>query len=725
MAHIFYVAVLVIIGSLFGIPMTRKPLSEDDGNWFYLPVFWKRGVRLYKNYSGIFGYFGFSQIASTIYNWLGFEKLRFFYFLKSVWYALTAVSIYLLSFFLMHDYVFAFVAGTLFLIITAVPNTLFVLTYGEHFFILPINLSILFTYYGLVTGSFWYFTLAGLMSAWAVQMKPTALLFGILLPTVFYFTPNIYLSLGSYVITFVGLSLLPLIILNNKKSRGKYVLMNFAPIFSFLVIILDCLKLEFLTKYIPESLRAHSPYIENHHNKSLQIQWVSFKRFMFPAIKDLYLILMLAATQILFLFTKFDPFAFSMVLLFIIFLLMQQFQKNYYTPHFNPCWAPISILAAKTVWDMWPYLLNSGALGWVMIVFIGVESIKIGSIIIKSFSKSERDTFGYLGFGPLFRLPEVIGQYIQENSKENDKLFVWGDQPSIYLYAKREAANTEYLFTYSHTRRIHDEKEAKKLLDSLRGKPPELLLFYNYTVNDGWNINRLQESIGIPYNFSQSFKIADKQRKTPENPQGIIFDFPLYRRDDVKYKEILLDRALIARKNKNIDEARTHLKSILEISPEDYEISVWLSLLGNNESDFEKSRRYLEEELSKEHDAVKRSILLRLLADVDTEVGDSDGAKEKYEKALDYNTKDFRIYNGLGELYFSKGNTEKAIQLFEKAFDLNRYSADTLNNMGVVSVTLGKREEAIKIFEKALSFMPSHPVVINNLKALDCSQSVQ
>lgn len=717
--HFIAIGILLLLGLILGSPMSYKPLSEDDGNWYYLAVFWKRGVRLYENYR-IYGYFGISQIVSKIYNSLGFEKLSFFYFFKSVWYALTAVSIYLLSFFLGHDPILAFVAGMLFLIITAVPNTLFVLTYGEHFFILPINLSIIFTYYGLTIGSFWYFMLAGLMSAWAVQIKPTALLFGVLLPAFFYFTPDIYLSLGSYVITFVGLSLLPLVILNNKKSREKYVLMNFAPIISFLVIILDCLKLGFLTKYIPESLRVHSSYIENHHNKSLQIQWVSFQRFMFPAIKDLYLILMLAATQILFLFIKFDPFAFSIVILFIIFFLMQQFQKNYYTPHFNPCWAPISILAAKTILDMWPYLFNTGALGWAMITFMAIESIKIGGIIVKSFSKSERDGFGFLSpmLGTLFRLCESVGKYIQENSKENEKLFVWGDQPSIYLYAKREAATTEYLFAYSHTRRIHDEKELKGLLDSLRGKPPELLLFYKYTVNDDWNINRLQDAIGIPYNLMKSFRITDKQRISSQNPEGIVYNFPLYRRDDEKYKEILLDRALIAKNNGHNGEAYKHLEKILGIFPEDYEASVWLSLLENNGDQLGRSRTYLEAELSENNDSFKRSILLRLLADMDVAAGDSNSAMEKYEKALKINSSDFRSYNGLGELYFSQGNAQAALQSFKKAMELHPYSAEVVNNIGVLLAQTGKRDDATKCFQKALAFMPSHPDALNNMESL-------
>ena len=394
---------------------------------------------------------------------------------------------------------------------------------------------------------------------------------------------------------------------------------------------------------------------------------------------------------------------------------MEQFQKNYYTPHFNPCWAPVSILAAKTIWDMWPYLLNSGALGLAMIAFMGVESIKIGRIIIKSFSKSERDKFGFMGplLGMLFRLSESIGKYIRENSKEDDKLFVWGDQPSIYLYAKREAFDTDYLFIYAHQGRILREKE---LLDSLREKPPELVLLYNYKVNDGWNIDRIQESIGIPYTFLQSFKIMDNQGRTLRDGQGIIYDFPLYRRDDEKYKEILLDRALAAESTGDADEARKHLDAILTSSPEDYEASIRLSLLGNNGDDAGESRKYLEQQLSLNDDSIIRSILLRLLADIDLSEGDSRSAKDRYEEALGLNPKDFRIFNGLGEVLYSLNSLGQALESFKKALEINHYSADTLNNVGVVFTGMGKRDEARDCFKRALSFMPDHPDALKNME---------
>ncbi|MEE9604262.1 MAG: hypothetical protein V3V70_01715, partial [Candidatus Scalindua sp.] len=459
------------------------------------------------------------------------------------------------------------ISGLIYILITAIPNTLFVLTYAEHFFVLPINLSIIFAYYGVVSGHFWYFILVGLMSSWAFQFKPTTLLFNVLLPVAFYFGPNPIIATSSYFAVFIIIYFLPLLIIRSygEKARKRYLRTTIGPILGLIEIFSDKLSIKLMNKLI-DKVAYGSTYTRRHYESSIAVQWKAFKRFMLPAIKDLYLILILAAVQVPYLFIKIDLLTLSMISLFVVFLLMQQVQRNYYTPHFNPCWAPISILAAKTIWDVWPYLLNSGVLGWTMIVFLGIESIKIGNIIVKSYSKSQRNIFGYLGpmVGMLFRLPESIGQYIQQNSKESEKLFVWGDQPSIYLYAKREAFNTDYLILYGHSGKIQMEKE---LLESLREKPPELLFFYNYKVNDGWNIEKLQDTIGIPYNLVESFKITDNQGRTIKDQRGIILDFPLYRRDDERYKETLLDRALIAKKNGGADSAQKYLEDILEILP--------------------------------------------------------------------------------------------------------------------------------------------------------------
>ncbi|MDY7035216.1 MAG: tetratricopeptide repeat protein [Thermodesulfobacteriota bacterium] len=348
--------------------------------------------------------------------------------------------------------------------------------------------------------------------------------------------------------------------------------------------------------------------------------------------------------------------------------------------------------------------------------------MRLSIIIIRSFSQNQRNTFGYLGpvFGALFRLPEFIGEYIRNYSEENEKLFVYGDHPSIYLYAKRQAFDTNYLFIYSHCGRIRPEKD---LIDGLRQRPPELFLFYNYQVNDGWSMDKVQKRIGVPYKFLRSFRIADNQGKTLENAQGIVYDFPLYRRDDEKYKEILLDRAIAAKSNANRDEAMKNIRRILELFPQDFEASVWNNLMENHWDDAKNAKNYLKKELAMNDDPMKRSVALRLLADIDFSDGDSESGLKKHLDSLNYNPHDFRIYNSVGEIYFSMGHLEKAFQAFKKAIELNPYSADVLNNMGVVLANFNKTEDAAKCFDKAISFMPAHPDALNNLESLGFSHN--
>ena len=710
-----YLISLIIFSAIINLPLAKKPLSEDDGNWFYPAVFWNRGLRLYKNFSYATGYFCIHWIAAKIYNLFKVDNFSFFYYLKNIWYSLTAVSIYWMSYCFWHDPLLAFISGSLFSLITALPNNLFALTYGESFIILPVNLSIIFTFYGITTGNCIFIILAGLMASWSCQIKPTGLLFSIILPISFCFAPNIFSNISIYIISFVGFTCLPLFFIHQYEDKTRiYFRGLLVQIIIFTEITVNKIGIEIGSKYLTilyeyfEIPQASIAYIENHHKKTLKIQWQFFKINMMPSIKDVYLILVLGFVQIIMLFISFDIFVVLIILLLLVLLLTYFFQKNYYTPHFNPCWMPVSILAAKTVYDMWPYLLNSGALGWAMIVFVVIEAIKISGIIIKSFSKNQINTFGFLDpiLGILFRLCESIGKYIQQDSKENDKLFVWGDQPSIYLYAKREIFNTDYLFLYAHNQRIIKEKE---ILSSLRKTPPELLLFYNYKVNDGWNIKKLQETIGITYDLLKSFKLEDSQGK-------IIFNFPLYRRNDSKYREILLERASIAQKTGDIDASHMHLDTLLKIFPKDYEALAQLSLLENCQDEPDKIEKYLERQLAENHEPEKCSVIFRILADKDLEKGDFNKAKENFEKALELNPDDYRSYNGLGEIYFASGNREKALFFFNKAFELNRYSADILNNLGVVCMKSGNKKDSINFFKLAASIMPSHHQVAENLK---------
>lgn len=725
MEHLAYLGIIVIANVLLHIPMMGKTLSEDEGNWFYLAVFWKQGARLYKKGLRVIGYFGIQWMSAVLYNAIGIRNVRFFLHFKGLWYIGNALSVYWLVFSFSGRSSLSLMAALLFVIVTAIPNTLFSLTYAEHFLILPLNLAIIFSYEGFSADRAGYFLLAGLMTGWAVQIKPTALLPTLLLPASFFFAKAPFIPCLLYLAAFIGLNLLPPLLLR-KRGRAAvtdYFSMTFGPVLSLLTIMLEKFKGHYWIRFLPRSLHDEQfqAYIRQHHQMDLHAQGAAFRQFMLPAIKDLYAVILLAAAQMVLLFSTFAPLALAMAALFITFLMMQQFQKNYYTPHFNSCWAPLSVLAAMTIDDVLPILMGGGFPGWALAVILAIPAFTLSRTIIRSYAKSQADSWGYLGssLGALFRLAGSVGQHIRQHSQETDKLLVWGDQPSIYLYAEREAFDPDYLFLYAHNRRIHDPQEERKLIDSLREKPPEWIVFYNYKFNDGWNMQRLTEAIGIPYSGVQRFRMNDPQGQVMHTPNGVVLDFPLYRRDDRIYKEILIDRATAALAERRVEAAIAHLERALRLCPGDYETAIRLSLAKGEQIDIPETPEDLQGPSPMTGDASQAAVLLRILAEADLRAGCWESALKRYVKARDLNPEDFRTYNGLGEACLHIGKDQQALSFFQKALELNPFSADAYNNLGVLLARNGKQEEAITCFRKSLAIIPDHPDTLSNLEALN------
>ncbi len=725
MEHSVWIGIVMVAGVLLHIPMLRKPLSEDDGNWFYLAVFWKRGARLFKNNLRVIGYFGIQWMTAVLYNGIGWRDVRFFYVYKSCWYIGNALSVYWLVSIFSAEGVLPLIAALLFLMVTAIPNTLFFLTYAENFLILPINLGIIFSYYGFLTGHMGYFLLAGLMAGWAVQIKPIALLPAFLLPVSFLFLKSPLVPCLFYFTAFVGLNLFPMLLLRGygKAAVADYLLMTFGPVLSLLAMFLERFKGRPFMRFLPDGLHDEQfqIYIRQHYQMDSRQQGAAFKQFMLPAVKDLYPVLILAAVQIILLFREFDPLAFAMALLFVVFLLTQQFQKNYYTPHFNSCWAPLSVLAAMTINDLLPVIRDGGLLGWTLAFVLAIPLFTLFRTIVRSYARSQADVWGYMGsaLGSLFRLAGSLGRYVRQHSNEADRLLVWGDQPSIHLYAEREAFDPGYLILYAHHRRIHDPREERKLVDALRENPPEWIVFYNYKVDDGWNMQRLSDAIGIPYRLQQDFRLTDPQGNVIRTQNGATLDFPLYRRDDRIYKEILVDKAIAALTEGGTGVAVTRLEKALHLYPGDYEATVRLILAKGGDIDVPKGLEDRQGESPKSGDSGQAAILLRVLAEADLQSGRLDSALKRYMKARELNPEDFRTYNGLGEACLHIGKDQQAFRFFQKAVELNPFSADAYNNLGVLLARSGKREDAIACFRKSLAIVPGHPDTLNNVEALN------
>jgi GT2 family glycosyltransferase/predicted Zn-dependent protease len=536
-----YDAIFAFAIFVFSILITsyflRKPLSEDDGNWFYPARFWKQGIRPYKNYFNSDSYFSVQWFAARILNLFGARTPRAFYGFKIFWYGVTAVSTYYLTLLFWNDLFTAVTAGVFTAIIIAMPFTLFTLTYGEHFLLLPLNLTLIFSLLGIQNGEVYFIILAGLMAGWTFQTKISLLPFSLLVPAWFFFVPVDFITTASaYYGGFLFLYLLPLFLIRDhgQQERRRYLRIVFSYAILLMQIVLRKSGMPDMAAKLNAALRwlgvpEHGgQYLMAHHDNSLKAQWRKFKENMLPAIQNLYLVLLLAFLQIAKLPFEFDGPVLGLTLIFVLHIALQQLQKNYYAPHFNPAWIPLALLAAKSASELYLATAQNPGLQLALLVLLGLEGLRLLLVIAGEFRAERRAVFGHTGelFGALFRMGENIGNYIARHAGADDKLFVWGDNPAIYLHAGLPAIDPGFLFLYAYQKELPREAELMKLLNE---NPPEWLVFFHYKVNDGWNIQRLQQRIGLRYKLVQRYNLTDGNGNVLQAAGGGRYDFPIYR----------------------------------------------------------------------------------------------------------------------------------------------------------------------------------------------------
>ncbi|HOO46870.1 MAG TPA: tetratricopeptide repeat protein, partial [Deltaproteobacteria bacterium] len=414
------------------------------------------------------------------------------------------------------------------------------------------------------------------------------------------------------------------------------------------------------------------------------------------------------------LFWHYDTGTAAMGALVIIHILTVIIQRNFYTPHFNPVWVPVGLLSAKCLSDLLekpdpsnPYFILGSILTLLMIMHFA-------RIIIKNFAAEKRDVIGYMhpATGAAFRLAETIGSYIRQNSDPHEKLLVWGDHPSIYLYAGREALDTRLMFIYANLGRVANEN---LLIPTMRNNPPEMVLFFNYKVKDDWDIKKIQNTIGVPYRHMHRFCIQNEQGHIQLYPNGIPLDFNLYHRDDTIYREIVLDRAILALRTGRDENARSELSKLEKEHGHFFEPILRNQVLSMHKKDVED---FLLKELEHIKGYLEKSVILRILGNIYLDNGNIDPAVDCYRKALELNPDDYRSMTAMGEILFADGNTQSAMDYFKQALTINPYAVEAWNDLGVLLNSAGNPGEARTCFEKSLQINPDHPEAGSNLADL-------
>ncbi|MCK9238799.1 tetratricopeptide repeat protein [Desulfocurvus sp.] len=697
------------------LPMLRKPLSEDEGNWFYLAVLADQGERMHGTYSA-FGYFNLPLAARLAARLAGRADARFLQGFKICWYALTAASVYALAFALLGDRAQALAAGACFAVALGCGNTLFMLSYAEHYSILWTNLALVCALAGLDQGSLAPCAGAGLFAGLAVQFKPSGLLFAGALPLALLAHAAPAGAVGVYALAFAGLQLLPLALLPAQGLRTQAYVRD-----TLRATLRDgsAAAARLLGLRLPGALGGAglSDYVGNRHDHARGRDLDLLRANVLPCLKDLRLLAVLALGRAAWGVAGLSRPELLLLALAGVHLLAQQMQKNYYTPHFNPIWAPVAILAGAALPGLAALVPGSGPAGWALGALLGWEALRLGLVLRREWAPGAELRFGFLHpvVGRVFDLARTAGEAIRAAARPDDRLCVWGDQPSVYLYARLRSFRAKEMFFYGHHGRLTRELW---IIEALRERPPEHILFFNWKVADGWDMAAVAGRIGHVYAPAAVFELRGADGAVLPGPHGRPCAFPLWRRDDARYEQTLLERMQSCADGPR---ARALLAQLLDELPDSFEGRFWQDAPpGDGGAADARAVRKRAAALLGAAPAPAEAAALRLaLARVAWEGGDPALAARELDLVPADAPCRARAMVLSGTLLLAQGRTGAAMRAFEGALELQPFSPGALNGIGECHLAAGRAREARDGFEHALRFMPAHRRAADNLDALN------
>lgn len=89
--------------------------------------------------------------------------------------------------------------------------------------------------------------------------------------------------------------------------------------------------------------------------------------------------------------------------------------------------------------------------------------------------------------------------------------------------------------------------------------------------------------------------------------------------------------------------------------------------------------------------------------------GDTEEAKNRYERALRINNKDANTYNNLGNSYRDLGNYTAAVDAYKKAIAANPKLINPYSNMANIQIySLNKVDDGVDTYRQALKALPNN-----------------
>ena len=91
-----------------------------------------------------------------------------------------------------------------------------------------------------------------------------------------------------------------------------------------------------------------------------------------------------------------------------------------------------------------------------------------------------------------------------------------------------------------------------------------------------------------------------------------------------------------------------------------------------------------------------------------------------YERTIAYNPTSARMYNNLGNIYFTRGRVEEAVRSYREAIKLEPDYPNPYNNLGNIYYHEDDYERAIPLFIQAIKLNPGYGAAYNNLGIIYC-----
>lgn len=221
----------------------------------------------------------------------------------------------------------------------------------------------------------------------------------------------------------------------------------------------------------------------------------------------------------------------------------------------------------------------------------------------------------------------------------------------------------------------------------------ESINFYKKSLN--FSSNKFNIYKAIAFNYMSLFQY-NSALEYFTYAEGLMKDF-----DDILMYNIGLCLTSLG----DIDYAKKYYQKIINNDSKNYLGYIGLSKILKISGHLKDAAEKLLFALKLEPNSI---YLLENLGNIYLEMGDSDSAKNCFNKILSFNANNVTAYHQLGVIEFEKNNLENALQFYKKVIKIQPDMYETHQEIGWVYYLMGDIKNALKFLQKSLKINPDN-----------------